>query len=218
MVATRIYLALIGSLVIHGGGIYYLHQTKHNTWQLSSSKLSVGNTDNSLLENINLIVNASNKIKTPTKEISEPSPKPPKNIVDKAPKLNKANHDKLKKPLEPKLHKTEAVPQTKSNEGGVSRAEISTPPKLLNAPPPLVYPTTALDKNASGRVKVRGIIDHTGYVISVEIVNSSGIDELDVAAKAWFKQLKFSPAQNNGGAVSASVVQNVDFVLNDTVS
>lgn len=63
------------------------------------------------------------------------------------------------------------------------------------------YPAASLAAKHEGKVDMSFLVDTSGVVHEAKIVNSSGHEALDVAARDAIKLCKFAPARKDGLAV-----------------
>jgi TonB family protein len=80
------------------------------------------------------------------------------------------------------------------------------------------YPTSALKEKAEGLVETKLYIDKQGGVSKVEVVKSSGRQDLDNAGVEAAKQYRFTPAKLNGKPVSIDVTIPFQFRLTSSLS
>lgn len=73
-----------------------------------------------------------------------------------------------------------------------------TSPKLMPGCSRPQYPQRSLDKNEEGTVVFRFLIGLDGSVVNSILVQSSGYDRLDQAAKEAFQRCKFVPGRIDG--------------------
>lgn len=76
------------------------------------------------------------------------------------------------------------------------------------------YPKNAINEGRNGVVSVLIAIDENGRPTSVDIMKSSGSNDLDSAAKRWAMRSTFKNAVKNGSAVSSSIA--VKYVFHGT--
>ncbi len=84
-------------------------------------------------------------------------------------------------------------------------------PKMLSQVQP-AYTAEAQQAGVEGKVKLEVIIDATGHVTSVRVLNGLGFG-LDEAAIAAVKQWTFTAAQKCGSAVPTTIKMGVNFGL-----
>lgn len=72
-----------------------------------------------------------------------------------------------------------------------------------------VWPPAALADGKEGVSSVGLVMDQSGRIMQAHLVRSSGTPELDDAAIAYVKELKFKPAEINGNPASSAVVMLV---------
>ena len=71
-------------------------------------------------------------------------------------------------------------------------------PRPLMAEVPIEYPLHMWDQDMEGETLLRVRVGDTGVVDSVEVVESSGYAAFDSAAIAGAKDLRFTPARQDG--------------------
>ena len=77
------------------------------------------------------------------------------------------------------------------------------------------YPPLGVRLAHEGTTRLKIAVDEQGNVVSAEVVQSSGHDELDIAAVAWVKaHWRYQPAMEAGHAVSGTTEAVVTFRLN----
>lgn len=79
--------------------------------------------------------------------------------------------------------------------GGESEIEQPTP---LYGDVPIEYPLHLWDQDMEGETLLRVRVTDTGAVDSVEIVQSSGHGDFDAAAMDGARELRFTPARQDG--------------------
>ncbi|MFC2342799.1 MAG: energy transducer TonB [Negativicutes bacterium] len=90
----------------------------------------------------------------------------------------------------------------------------SVPPRLISSVEP-AYPERLRRDGIEGVVRLRLIVATDGSVESAEVVDSSGYDEMDSAARSAAYEYTFSPAENSAGdAVRCAISTSVRFQLN----
>jgi protein TonB len=87
----------------------------------------------------------------------------------------------------------------------------STPSGVVNRPNAAeFYPTESIRLGEEGRVLIKLCYDKNGRVVESTLVESSGVNRLDVAAVRMGRDFQFKPATENGvpanGCVSAPIV------------
>jgi protein TonB len=76
------------------------------------------------------------------------------------------------------------------------------------------YPMLGIRMGHEGTARLRLTVDQQGNVLSAEILQSSGHDELDAAALAWVKaHWRYRPAMKDGKPVGATTQAVVTFRL-----
>jgi protein TonB len=79
--------------------------------------------------------------------------------------------------------------------GGCAEDEGIDPPVPLFGEVPIHYPISLWDADIEGSALVRVLVNDTGGVDSVEIVESSGYAAFDTAALKGARDLRFQPAR-----------------------
>lgn len=98
---------------------------------------------------------------------------------------------------------TAMLPLTALADAGVKAVETVAP----------VYPAAAARTNQEGWVELEFIVDTSGTVKNISIVNSQPERLFDAAAVKALRQWKFTPAEKGGAAIEAQVRQRIDFKL-----
>jgi protein TonB len=77
------------------------------------------------------------------------------------------------------------------------------------------YPPLGVRLAHEGTTRLKIAVDEQGNVVSADVVQSSGHEELDSAAIAWVKaHWRYQPAMQEGHAVTATTEAVVTFRLN----
>ena len=110
-------------------------------------------------------------------------------------------------------------PPVKTNPGGETIPSGPTLPIRALASthtiPP--YPPLGVRLAHEGTTRLKIAVDTQGNVVSADVVQSSGHDELDIAAIAWVKaHWRYQPATRAGQAISGTTEAVVTFRLNQT--
>ena len=92
------------------------------------------------------------------------------------------------------------------------RAKPSSPPKLLQAPPP-IYPAKAKAEKITGKTAVLIQVRSNGAAGATSLYHSSGNGELDKAAVAAARSWKFSSSPTLGDGETIPVIVHVTFSL-----
>lgn len=99
-----------------------------------------------------------------------------------------------------------------TGSGNAIRPKV--PPRLISAVQPQ-YPENLRRQNIEGSVRIRLLVGTDGSVENVEVIESSGYDEMDEAAVNAIYEYSFSPAENTyGDAVRCAITTGVKFQLN----
>ena len=88
--------------------------------------------------------------------------------------------------------------------------DLDVYPQPLNRIEP-VYPQTALAGEIGGSVTLLLLIDESGRVTDVSVVDASPLDEFDKSALRALAAAAYTPAQKNGRAVRSRILVKVDF-------
>ncbi len=93
---------------------------------------------------------------------------------------------------------------------GIDRALASI--TATHTPPP--YPPIARRIGAEGKVTLRLTVSAEGKVTAVDLVSSSGRDDMDQAASQWIKaHWTYRPALNNGVPIAGQTLATIVFSL-----
>lgn len=110
----------------------------------------------------------------------------------------------------------EAAPKIVATAEPPRPAPAAEPPRYdmayLNNPQP-VYPPLSRRLREEGRVVLRVLVNATGLVDEIEIVNRSGFARLDEAAREAVRRWKFAPARAGGQAVAGWALVPIAFNL-----
>jgi len=128
----------------------------------------------------------------------------------------------LPEPIETPVPAAQALPAgDRSPEPEVSTASLPDPvhyaardldvyPQPLNRIEP-VYPQTALAGEIGGSVTLLLLIDESGRVTDVSVVDASPLDVFEESALRALAATAYSPAQKNGRAVRCRILVKVDY-------
>jgi protein TonB len=94
----------------------------------------------------------------------------------------------------------------------MDRDSVDTPPKVKKRSP-IVYPELARRQGVSGYVTMNVLIDESGNVEDVEIVDSDPEEIFDLKADSNIRRWKFEPATYNGKRVKVWAMQKIVFKL-----
>ena len=89
----------------------------------------------------------------------------------------------------------------------VETAEIKTPPRPANARIRPSYPRESREKGEEGKVVLDVVVSVEGRAEKVTIVESSGFERLDEAAKKAIGAARFWPARTEDGEATAAVLR-----------
>ncbi|MGL5269393.1 MAG: energy transducer TonB [Selenomonadaceae bacterium] len=97
---------------------------------------------------------------------------------------------------------------------GSATGQLNRPPKISPPQPVPVYPENLHRRNIEGAVTVRIIVGADGLVENVEILQSSGYDEMDAAATEAVYQYRYQPAvSSNGDEVRCAITRTLHFAI-----
>lgn len=104
-------------------------------------------------------------------------------------------------------------PESRVPEAVGEPAREFEPPVLTNAAPPVAYPPALWESQVEGTVVLRLFADETGKVVpeSTRIAEPSGYWELDSAALAGVRAMRFAPARRHGTPVATEFLQPIHF-------
>jgi protein TonB len=105
------------------------------------------------------------------------------------------------------------APEPAVRGGSAQITGVTANASPLYRPPEPRYPDGARQRNETGTVRVRVLLDAAGRVTQVELVSSSGSAELDRLAQSYFAQWRWQPAMHNGQPVAGNVVTGITFRL-----
>lgn len=120
------------------------------------------------------------------------------------------------RPLERLVRRAEAAPLEPVQVAEavaplVPRGE-SRPPRLLEGPPP-AYPRIAKRLQQEGSVLLELEVDAGGRVAAAHVLESSGFERLDEAAREGVLAWRFEPALRDGAPVTERFRHRIQFVL-----
>lgn len=99
-----------------------------------------------------------------------------------------------------------------ANSGGGKAAAITRGPRAIEAEKP-DYPAGSRERGNEGTVRLQMLVNRSGRVESVRIIESSGHTALDKAAEKAVRSWRFSPALQNGDPIAAWVTVPIVFDL-----
>ena len=146
----------------------------------------------------------------PPPELAEKPPEPPRQVAE-APTE--------RRPQPRQSAPQTAVPQPVRLNAALQGTESftlegrSTPPEALDTSPNRRpnYPDASRRRGEEGVVRVELLIDPTGRVADVRILESSGFSALDAAALQTLREWRFRPAQRGSLPVAGSITTAVHF-------
>ncbi len=89
----------------------------------------------------------------------------------------------------------------------VETAQIKTPPRMANARIRPSYPRESREKGEEGKVVLDVVVSVEGRAEKVTIVESSGFERLDEAAKKAIRSARFVPARTAEDTPTAAVLR-----------
>ena len=95
----------------------------------------------------------------------------------------------------------------------MDKGSVDTAPKVMKRSP-VVYPELARRQGINGFVLMNVLINETGNVEDVEIVESKPEEVFDLKANDTIRRWKFEPATYNGKKVKVWAMQKIVFKLN----
>ncbi|KZY47768.1 MULTISPECIES: energy transducer TonB [unclassified Oleiphilus] len=99
-----------------------------------------------------------------------------------------------------------------SSDQAMDKSSVDTPPKVRKRSP-IVYPELARKQGVSGYVTMNVLIDESGNVEDVEILDSKPEEIFDLKADSTIRRWKFEPATYNGKKVKVWAMQKIVFKL-----
>lgn len=94
----------------------------------------------------------------------------------------------------------------------MDRDSVDTPPRVVRRSP-IVYPELARRQGVSGFVTMNVLINETGTVEDVEVIDSKPKEIFDLKADSTIRRWKFEPATYNGKKVKVWAMQKIVFKL-----
>lgn len=94
----------------------------------------------------------------------------------------------------------------------MDQESVDTPPKVRKRSP-VVYPEQARRQGISGYVTMNILVDESGNVEDVEIIDSKPKEIFDLKADSTIRRWKFEPATYNGKKVKVWAMQKIVFKL-----
>jgi TonB family protein len=128
--------------------------------------------------------------------------------------ITKASFDSVRSDL----NKSNLLKETSGIQNSLAKANNSAQSDpIFNAAyldnPSPIYPQSAKRKGIQGKVLVNAEVKTDGTANKVEILRSSGSEDLDKAALDAVKEWQFIPARRGGNSVQASVTIPVEFKI-----
>ena len=146
----------------------------------------------------------------PPPELAEKPPEPPRQVAEAPPERRSQPRQSAPQTAVPQPVRLNAALQGTESFTLEGR---STPPEALdtsrNRRPN--YPDGSRRRGEEGVVRVELLIDPTGRVADVRILESSGFSALDAAALQTLREWRFRPAQRGSLPVAGSITTAVHF-------
>lgn len=183
---------------------------------------SVNEQEEKTDKQVNFDVNQQKKIQPPKPE-QKPKPKPRKTAENTA-AIKPANigSSLSGSGLSFGIPQFDEAQFSDINDGGLldnvanntmDKDSVDTSPKVIRRSP-VIYPETARKQGISGHVTMNVLIDESGNVEDVEIVESKPEEIFDLKAENTIRSWKFEPATYNGKKVKVWAMQKIVFKLN----
>jgi protein TonB len=99
------------------------------------------------------------------------------------------------------------------SSGPMDQSSVDTPPRVIKRSP-IIYPELARKQGVSGFVRMNVLINETGSVEDVKVVESEPEEIFDLKANSTVRQWRFEPATYNGKKVAVWATQKIVFRLN----
>jgi protein TonB len=99
-----------------------------------------------------------------------------------------------------------------TTDEAMDKSSVDTPPRVKKRSP-IVYPELARKQGVSGYVTMNVLIDESGNVENVEILDSKPEEIFDLKADSTIRRWKFEPATYNGKKVKVWAMQKIVFKL-----
>lgn len=96
--------------------------------------------------------------------------------------------------------------------GPMDKDTVDTAPRVVKRSP-IVYPELARRQGISGYVTMNVLINESGNVEDVEIVDSRPVEIFDLKADSTIRRWRFEPATYNGKKVKVWAMQKIVFKL-----
>lgn len=97
--------------------------------------------------------------------------------------------------------------------GPMDKSSVDTPPRVIKRSP-IVYPELARKQGVSGYVSMNVLINESGRVEDVQVLDSQPDEVFDLMADSTIRQWQFEPATYNGKKVQVWAAQKIVFKLN----
>ncbi len=106
------------------------------------------------------------------------------------------------------VEEVEELPEIPAAEiAPIESAQVKTPPRPANARIRPTYPRESREKGEEGKVVLDVVVSAEGRAEAVTIVESSGFERLDDAAKKAIYSARFRPARTEDGTATAAILR-----------
>lgn len=149
----------------------------------------------------------------PDKPDDQPIPKqqPPKVVLEQAPQKPSVVEPVIDIQTPPTQTTIQLPPADSTPQVAIADTAASTLGTTHTIPP---YPANARRLGQEGSVKLKITISAQGRITHIDIMQSSGVAELDRAAADWvFAHWRYNPAIRGGVAVESTTMASVTFNL-----
>lgn len=99
-----------------------------------------------------------------------------------------------------------------SGDQAMDKSTVDKPPRVRKRSP-IIYLELARKQGVSGYVTMNVLIDESGNVEEVEVLDSKPAEIFDLKADSTIRRWKFEPATYNGKKVKVWAMQNIVFKL-----
>ena len=156
-------------------------------------------------------------IVVPQKKVTPKKPKPkpvvkPKEAPSIEPKPKEPEPEPDPKPEQIKESQEEQLPPPQIGETAIEAKDFEVV-ELFSAPLNQFYPDVAWDSEKEGFILVKVLIDTTGHVIKIEVLQGNDDFGFVGAAEKWLKTVKFQPIKKDGKKVPFYYVLPIEFKL-----
>lgn len=148
----------------------------------------------------------------PPSELAEKPPEPPREVVEAPPERRPPPRQSAPQTAAPQPVRLNAALQGMESFTLEGR---TTPPEAVDAARNRRpnYPEASRRRGEQGVVRVELLVDPSGRVVDVRVLESSGFSTLDAEAVKTVRDWRFRPAQRAGVPVAGSITTAVHFRL-----